>query len=172
MNNTKPRRHIVDSLFIISLLFLFVFSAILLIALGGSVYKRSIKVALNNSQKRVASSYVLQKIRQGDENGEIFIGSVSDTPAIIIDNNINGQKYYTCLYVHEGYLMELLASETALIKKDKNSRDFEITKSSGQKITKLQNMTLKSNLYNNLEIILTFEDGENQTVFATFFSET
>ena len=68
--------------------------------------------------------------------------------------------------------MELLASETALIKKDKNSRDFEITKSSGQKITKLQNMTLKSILYNNLEIILTFEDGENQTVFATFFSET
>ena len=52
MNNRSENRHTIDFLFVIALLFLFAFMAIMLIALGASVYQRNVSLMEKNYETR------------------------------------------------------------------------------------------------------------------------
>lgn len=114
MELDRPR-HTIDFLFIISLLFLFVFSSIMMIALGAGCYQKVIDSMNKNSNLRSSCAYVIEKIRQSDSDGHISIGELPSTDSnpitsVILEQSINDQTYYTYLYEYNNYLSELMTS--------------------------------------------------------------
>jgi hypothetical protein len=92
MDNTGNHRHIIDTLFLLSLLFAFVFCSVLIIALGASIYRRCVDRASNNFDVRTASAYIMQKVRQTDELDSISTGTMGSSDSLILRKTINGQS--------------------------------------------------------------------------------
>ena len=109
MNNRSENRHTIDFLFVIALLFLFAFMAIMLIALGASVYQRNVSLMEKNYETRTSYAYVTEKIRQADATGNLQIGTIDQLPALLLYQEINDVSYTTYLYQYNGKLTELLA---------------------------------------------------------------
>ncbi len=109
MKKDKSIRHVVDSLFVIALLFLFAISALMLIALGSSIYRRSVNIMQSNYDSRTAYAYITEKLRQHDDMGNISVVHMFGQDAIRIDSKIDETEYVTFLYEYEGSLMELMA---------------------------------------------------------------
>lgn len=63
-----------------------------------------------NNELRVASSFVLNKIRRNDINGSLDVKChpIIGNNALVIYENINGEEYETWIYHSSGYLMEAL----------------------------------------------------------------
>jgi hypothetical protein len=73
MNNEGfKNKHIIDSVFVICLMLLFVLSALSVIAIGAAIYKKNIASMSANNSHRIASSYITEKVRQADETGQIY----------------------------------------------------------------------------------------------------
>ena len=88
MNNRNENRHTIDFLFVIALLFLFAFMAIMLIALGASVYQRNVSLMEKNYETRTSYAYVTEKIRQADATGNLQIGTINQLPALLLFQEI------------------------------------------------------------------------------------
>ncbi|MBP7348808.1 MAG: DUF4860 domain-containing protein [Butyrivibrio sp.] len=108
MNNRSENRHTIDFLFVIALLFLFAFMAVMLIALGASVYQRNVSLMEKNYETRTSYAYITEKIRQADATGDLQIGSIGQSPALLLFQEINDVSYTTYLYQYNGNLTELL----------------------------------------------------------------
>ena len=72
MDPNTNKRHIIDAVFVICLLLLFLISALTVIAIGASIYKKNVAQTSENYAQRVSTAYVTEKIRQSDANGSIF----------------------------------------------------------------------------------------------------
>ncbi len=117
----KPQ-HSVQTLAVIVLLFLFAFSALMLIAMGASVYTKNVNDLAALSKKRTAYAYLTQKLRQNDAAGKLRIDhfpmskeqqaaqTSKEAPlpdALIIQETLQGNLYETYLYAYDGSLREL-----------------------------------------------------------------
>jgi hypothetical protein len=156
MNPDNDRRHLIDVFFIISLLFGFVFCAVLIIALGASIYQRGVDSSTSNFDKRTASTYIVQKLRQCDEYGAISTGEIDDIPALTITKTVNGTSYTIYMYVYNGYLMEVFART-----------DTDISPQSGQRIIKMQSMDVKISSSNLISVLVTDVEGQQIEVLVS-----
>ena len=119
----QERRFIVDILFVLTLFVIFAISALTLVTVGASVYKRTVDSMSNNYDARTSCSYISEKIRQNDftlSTGEsgVAIASLAQKPALLLVQEINGQRYHTYLYFHDGYLKELFIRDGSFIGDD------------------------------------------------------
>ncbi|MBQ1458582.1 DUF4860 domain-containing protein [Butyrivibrio fibrisolvens] len=160
MNPDNDKRHIIDIFFIISLLFGFVFCAVLIIALGASIYERGVSSSNSNFGKRTASTYIVQKVRQSDDNGAISVGDIGDIPALTITRTIGGSSYTTYMYVYNGYLMEVFART-----------DIDISPQSGQRIIKMNAMDIKISSSNLITVEITDMEGQLTEVLISPLSQ-
>ena len=156
MKTKNEHRHIIDIFFIISLLFGFVFCAILVIALGASIYNRVVASSSQTFDKRIAYAYIVQKVRQCDESGTISVGEIDDIPALTITTAVSGTSYTTYMYVYNGYLMEVYASS-----------DIDISPQSGQRIVQMDNMNIKISSSSLIQIVLTDTKGQSTEVLIS-----
>lgn len=153
MKRNMDSRHTVDMLFVIALLFLFALGALMLIALGSSIYKRGVDTLTKSYDKRTAYAYITEKLRQCDEEGSISTDIFNKSGAIRIDSQIGDTPYVTYLYDYDGALMELYARADA----------GDLPPESGQKIMNIQGLVINSKGNGMLEITITLEDGEDLT---------
>lgn len=150
----EKKRHIIDTLFAIILLFLFAFCVLTLISLGASVYRRNVNTMTENFTDRISFAYITEKMRQGDINGGISVGNLENVPAITLEEEINGISYTTYLYKCDGYLCELL----------KKTEATGISPSSGQKIIEITDFSF-NRLNDNIYRITITEAGEDTITF-------
>ena len=116
MRTEKDNRFIVDVFVVLALFALFALSAALLIALGASVYRRSVRAMEDNYELRTAYAYVTEKVRRGEAEGGARVSVFQDSTgrrfdAIVIREIIDGDPYVTYLYEYEGALYELFTSD-------------------------------------------------------------
>ncbi|MBR5115943.1 MAG: DUF4860 domain-containing protein [Lachnospiraceae bacterium] len=156
----RKERHVVDLLFVIALLFLFAFSAIMLIALGAGVYQKNVDTMQANYDRRTAGAYIVQKIRQADETGCVRRGTLKGEDAILLTDHIGDRDYTTWLYLHEGMLCEQLLRA-----------DMEPTPSAGQKILPLKELSVENVDPQLLSVHLTLENGEKEDLYLGLHSE-
>lgn len=156
MNTGNDRRHLIDVFFIISLLFGFVFCAVLIIALGASIYQRGVDSNNSNFDKRTASTYIVQKLRQCDEYGAISAGEIGDIPALTITKSVDGTSYTIYMYVYNGYLMEVFART-----------DTKISPQSGQRIIQMESMDIKISSSNLISVSVTDAEGQQTEVLIS-----
>ncbi|MBO6240399.1 MAG: DUF4860 domain-containing protein [Butyrivibrio sp.] len=109
MNLKSKNRHIVDVAFILCLMLLFVLCAVAVISLGAGIYQKNVKSMKDNYNHRTACAYIIEKVRQSDVNGAIFVQDLFGQNALVIQEEIDGVLYNTYIYDYDGYLMELYA---------------------------------------------------------------
>ena len=161
MNPANDKRHVIDTVFVICLLLLFLISALTVISIGASIYKKNVEQTSNNYAQRVSIAYVTEKVRQSDQNGKIFVQELLGTNVLVFQQTINDALYNTYIYSYDGYLMELFARD------DLNN----FYPQTGQKILKLHSFDVERTNDNLLRATVTEEDGSQETVFISIHSE-
>ena len=99
MDPNTNKRHIIDAVFVICLLLLFLISALTVIAIGASIYKKNVAQTSENYAQRVSTAYVTEKIRQSDANGSIFTRELFGTNVLVLQQEIDGSLYNTYIYI-------------------------------------------------------------------------
>ncbi len=157
----RRHRHVIDLLFVIALLFLFAFSAIMLVALGASVYQRNVDTMSENYDRRTASAYLVQKLRQSDESGCVRTDEINGETAIVLTNRVGERDYSTWLYLYEGTLREQLLRA-----------ELVPEPAAGQVILPLRAMELTPVSDRLYSVRLTLQDGEEESFYLGLRSDT
>lgn len=108
-------RHIVDTLFVLTLFAVFAVCSMLLIAFGASIYQKTIDNMEEHFNISTSVTYITEKLRQGDDSDAINVVAFGDSDAFRITSTIDEIEYYTYIYMDNGYLKELyVKSDKAL----------------------------------------------------------
>ena len=155
MDERKNNKHIIDSVFVICLMLLFVLSALSVIAIGAAIYKKNVAAMADNNSHRIASAYITEKIRQADIDGQVSTKQVFGENALVLSREINDQMFNTYIYDYDGNLMELDARA-----------DLEVFYPlSGQKILEIGSLDIKEVTDNILGITITLTDGTEEYLY-------
>lgn len=154
------RKHVVDMVFPFALFFVFASSALLVILLAADIYCNTTAMTESNYESRTVLSYMTEKIRQGDENGGVSIGSFDGHDSVIIRQTYGQQNYQTYIYEDEGVLRELFLLE-----------GVEAVASDGRKIMEVHDLELEQLEKGMFRISCTAKEGEKLETVVTVVSE-
>lgn len=157
----SKKSHVIDAVFILCLMFLFVLSALAVITIGANIYKKNVSAMSDNYSRRIACAYVTEKVRQADDQGRIYVEDIFDQHALVLQDEIDGALYNTYIYSYDGYLMELYAR--ADLK--------DIYPQSGQKILEITSFNVDYVSDSLLSVNLILKDGEDESMFIARKSE-
>ena len=143
------RSHVIDTLFVLCLLFLFIFSAITVIIIGAGVYKKNVEAMSGNYSHRIACAYISEKVRQSDLLGRVFVEDVFGQNTLVLQDETDGVLYNTYIYYYDGYLMELYA----------RSDLKEIYPQVGMKILEINSFDIQETDDSCFKVTVTLEDG-------------
>ncbi len=116
LNNTKKNQgQAMQILFSIILLLSLMISGLLTIVFGADVYEKINERATENFNSSTALSYVSSKVRQQDTSGAISVEEQGDISVLKITEKYDDVAYYTKIYVKDGKLKELFASEDSMV---------------------------------------------------------
>ena len=149
------RNYIVDMVFVICLMLLFVFSALSVITIGADIYQKNVGSVAGNYSKRIACAYITEKVRQSDANGGIFIKHVFDQDALVLQSNVNDVLYNTYIYSYEGNLMELFAMDELK----------DLYPQSGQKILEISNFSIEDIGNDMFSVDIILDDGTEESFY-------
>ncbi|MDR2196795.1 MAG: DUF4860 domain-containing protein [Coriobacteriales bacterium] len=150
------KRHQADLLAVLALFCVYAATALLLSAIGASVYRDAVGQMQTNYDGRTSSLYVAEKVRQSDVNGAVGIRLLDGGDALVLVEQQSGERYETWIYVHEGMLCETLISSGAKV-------DYRL----GQEIMPMQTMRLAQFEQGNgslLEVRFTMPDGSTSAI--------
>lgn len=142
MNFNKPKTHVIDYFFILSLFCVFAASALVVVLIGVNVYKSTVANMNENYTSRTSLTYVLEKVRQNDGAGDVSVGDIQGHSAIIIEKNYANVPYRTYIYAYNGELKELFIKKEQLFAPGEGEaimevKDFTISKV-GENLIKLE----------------------------------
>lgn len=100
-------RHIVDTLFVLTLFAVFAVCSMLLIVFGANIYQKTIDNMEEHFNISTSVTYITEKLRQSDDSGAIEVVDFGDSDAFRISSTIDDTDYYTYIYMDNGYLKEL-----------------------------------------------------------------
>ncbi|WP_026654156.1 DUF4860 domain-containing protein [Butyrivibrio sp. AE3003] len=153
MDFEGTRSHIIDMVFVICLMFLFIFSALSVITIGANIYQKNVTAVDDNYHKRTACAYITEKVRQSDVNGGIFIKKIFDQNALVLQNEEDGILYNTYIYDYEGNLMELFAMDELK----------DLYPQTGQKILELTKFDIEYVGDDTLSVYVILKDGTEES---------
>jgi prepilin-type N-terminal cleavage/methylation domain-containing protein len=107
--NTQHGYSLIEMSIVMLLLVLFGLGIFMLAASTTTTYESLVENKAEGEAIRIASSYIVTKIRQNDKIDSIKIDSKTfdDRDALIVLETINDETYETWIYVSEGYLREV-----------------------------------------------------------------
>ena len=153
MDFEGTRSHIIDMVFVICLMFLFIFSALSVITIGANIYQKNVTAVDDNYHKRTACAYITEKVRQSDVKGRIFIKKIFDQNALVLQNEEDGILYDTYIYDYEGNLMELFAMDELK----------DLYPQTGQKILELTKFDIEYVGDDTLSVYVILKDGTEES---------
>ncbi|WP_026663223.1 DUF4860 domain-containing protein [Butyrivibrio proteoclasticus] len=161
MNPSSNKRHVIDTVFVICLMLLFLISALTVISIGANIYKKNVATTSENYAQRVSIAYITEKVRQSDVDGNVYVQRLFDQNVLVFEQTVNGSVYNTYIYSYDGYLRELFARA-----------DLDnFYPQTGQKILKLNSFDIEKTNDNLLKATVTEEDGSKETVFIAVHSK-
>ena len=161
MNPESNKKHIIDTVFVICLMLLFLLSALTIIAIGANIYKKNVAQIGDNYAQRVSIAYVTEKVRQSDINGDVFVEELFGQNVLVFQQEIDSILYNTYIYGYDGYLMELFA---------RNDLD-NFYPQTGQKILEINSFDIETVYPGLLKATITEVDGLEETVYISVHSK-
>lgn len=158
----KQERHfVVDILFVLALFGVFAVSALVLVTIGADIYQHTVNDMNTNYDSRTAIAYITEKIRQSDcvlSDGTpaVSIGTLEQTPALILTDELDGEYYCTYLYLHDGWLRELYMRQGAYL--GDNMED------AGKNILELESLSYEQAAPNLLRVTMCMPDGNTKAL--------
>lgn len=132
MRFRTQRNHMIDFLFPVALFFVFAVSALTVILLATNIYRSTTESSSLNYTAGTSLSYITEKVHQSDENGSVSIGTFEGRDALILEQSLNDETYYTYIYTDQNELKELFVKD-----------GVEASAASGKTILPVQSFTMK-----------------------------
>ena len=161
MNKEKSGKHIIDGVFVICLLLMFLISALTVIAIGANIYKKNVEKTGENYSQRVSYAYVTEKVRQADQKGLVVVEERFGKNALVMQQEIGGVLYDTIIYDYEGYLCELFARNDL----------GTLYPQSGQKILEINSFDVEEVTDGLLSATITDDAGNEESIFIAVKSQ-
>ena len=155
-------KHIIDGVFVICLLLMFLISALTVIAIGASIYKKNVEQTSENYSQRISFAYITEKVRQADQKGLVFVEERLGKNALVLQQEIDGTKYNTIIYDYEGYLCELFARDDL----------GTLYPQSGQKILQINSFDINEVTDGLLSATITDDNGIQESIFISIKSRS
>lgn len=155
-------KHIIDGVFVICLLLMFLISALTVIAIGASIYKKNVEQTSENYSQRISFAYITEKVRQADQKGLVFVEERFGKNALVLQQEIDGTKYNTIIYDYEGYLCELFARDDLKT----------LYPQSGQKILQINSFDINEVTDGLLSATITDDNGIQESIFISIKSRS
>ena len=162
MNKENSGKHIIDGVFVICLLLMFLMSALTVIAIGANIYKKNVEETSENYSQRISFAYITEKVRQADTKGLVFVEERFGKNALVMQEEIGGVKYDTIIYDYEGYLCELFARNDL----------GTLYPQSGQKILEINSFDIKQVTDGLLSATITDDAGYEESVYIAVKSSS
>ena len=83
-------------------------TALMALTAGAGIYRQVAQRVEQSGERRVGLTYLAAKVRSFDQEGAVLTGTFGDGDALYLLQDIGGLTYETILYVHDGWLKELL----------------------------------------------------------------
>ena len=157
MEYNKNDKHMIDSVFVICLMLLFVLCALSVIAIGASIYQKNVSSMAGNNSHRIASAYITEKVRQSDLNGSIRVKELFGENALVMSKEVNGELFSTYIYDFDGNLMELMARDNIGV----------VYPQSGQKIMEIKSFDIEEVSDRMFKITVVLDDGTEDNLYIT-----
>lgn len=97
----------VDTIFVLIIFCVFAASVLMVLMLGGSVYKNVTEMARDGYDERTCLAYVWSKVKNSDESGMVYVGDFQGISVLCLEENYNGATYQTMIYLYDGWVREL-----------------------------------------------------------------
>ena len=164
----KGKTNTIDISVIAPFLILIIFSVCILFALlfGTKIYKDTLNRDRTQFELRTINQYIITQIHQSDGDGMMFIGNFdeqtesSEGDTFFRIETINGTRYYTRIYCHNGYLCELFSKA-----------DGSFSKEDGEQILPLNGLNFKQN-NGTVTVTITHSNGKCDVVNVSLRSCT
>lgn len=105
--NKHEISHVIDSFFVFMLFSIFTICAILLIAFGANIYRKTITNFEEHFNVTTSIAYIEEKFRQCDNADAFSVVEFGDGNALMISSTVNDIDYHTYIYMFDGHLKEL-----------------------------------------------------------------
>ena len=149
----------IDSVFVIALFTMFAVTAFLLILIGAKQYQHTADTMDTNYESRTISSYLTEKIRQSDSQGQISIVELENLSALALETVENDVTYITYIYYYDNALREIVVNDSSV---------FSL--GTGQEIIKTGGFETELVDDDLLKITITTTNEEKQTLFLSLHS--
>lgn len=157
MRFSRQQKHVIDMLFPIALFFVFALSALMVIILATTVYRKTTSESALNYTAQTSLSYIREKVSQADEDGGVCLTTLDGQEALLLSAIENGHTYYTYIYAMDGELRELFVS----------AEGDTPSASAGRAILKVASFNIEEIADNLYAVSCTSEDNETaHTVIA------
>lgn len=111
MNRNSRRSHSIDTLFVITLLGLFLIFLLMMLLFSTQAYRTAVEGNQENNNLYTASAYITEKFRQHDSSQSVFLDTLDNLPAFCMTDTIDGTSYVTYIYLLDHQLKELFTAK-------------------------------------------------------------
>lgn len=155
----QERKHVIDFLFPLALLFVLAATSVALVVLASGTYSRQVRESEDSFSSRTVLSYVTEKLHQADSSDSIIAGNFDGQDAIVIRQNYSDQSYVTYLYAYDGYLRELFIRE-----------DVSASAADGRKILATDGFSFDETADGLFHLYCTNQDGTTSDTYVSIKS--
>ena len=156
----QKKNHIAG-IFPILLFLVFTLSALGVVLFSVRVYQHIIEQSESDFASQTAVSYVTEKFRGYDTDGQIGVGEFAGHQAITLKETVSGVQYVTYIYTYDGYLRELFTEEAL---------SPALSENDGNRILEMQDMQITQLSDRLLKLQFMGVDGKNTEAYLSIHS--
>lgn len=104
--NTNSKK-LLELIVLLSILLLFVGTALAVVMVGASSYKLIGNDMKSNFGVRTPIAYIATKVRQNDRLDAIHVENLEGTSVLVLEETIEGIRYETWIYADQGQMREI-----------------------------------------------------------------
>ena len=97
----------IGTLFTLFVFCVFAMSVLIVLMLGGNIYKNTVGKTHAYYDERTCLSYVWTKVKNGDQAGMVYVEDFYGVPALCLEEEYDGVAYKTRIYQYDGWVYEL-----------------------------------------------------------------
>ena len=157
MMKRSSKQHM-DGLLAVLLLAVFAACLVLVLLTGAQVYQRLSQRDDAAYTWRTAGQYVSAKVRQEDRIDAVSVEEFDGRAALVLQENIDDEVYFTRIYCCDGYLRELFSPS-----------DVELAAEDGEKVLPMHDFSVMLD-EDMLTFVLEDEAGRKQTILLALRS--
>lgn len=122
----KAQKNYLVGLIALLLLGIFAVCILMILLTGANTYHRLTRKDSSAYDRRICIQYIATQVRQAERADSVSVERFGDGDALLLKEEIEGQKYVTRIYTNGGYLMELFSADTALLAPEDGRKIMEL----------------------------------------------